>query len=241
MRYLLTLTLFCSLTLTSCTQRDNSTSKYSIRDTVLKEHFLAIDSLPYYDTTEINYRVLKAYQSNDTTFFKNLSTQIKKASEYKRYWSSMDTCIHQQNLKDLGVDEAYRFEFLPAFCSTPINVTVTIKGDSANLHFLLYQNKHDTVSCKVISEYDKKMSSKEWEEFNDKLSLADIWGLKRENGIHGLDGSTITFIGYQKGNSSFNRPDKICYVNRWEFSTLHDAFTYLLKISGNKKGCYWIH
>jgi hypothetical protein len=240
MRYFLTLAFFSFLVVTSCTQKDNSDLKYSIRDTVLKQHLLELDSLPYYDTTEINYKVLKAYQNNDTTFFKNLSNQIKKQKEYKQYWSLMDTCIHQPALQDLGADEAYRFVFLPAFCSTPINITVTKKGDSANLHFLLYQNQHDTVSCKVVSEFDKKLTSKEWEEFNDKLSLADIWGLKRENGIHGLDGSTITFIGFEKGNPSFNRPDKICYVNRWEFSTLHDALTFILKISGNKKGCYWV-
>jgi hypothetical protein len=227
--------------MTSCNQGNNSELKYSIRDTVLKEHLLEIDSLPYYDTTEINYKILRAYQNNDTAFFKNLSSQIKREKEYKNYWSSMDTCIHQQKLQELGVDEAYRFIFLPAFCRTPINMTVTKKGDITNLHFLLFQNKYDTASCKIISEYDKKLTQKEWEEFSDKLLAADIWGLKRENGIHGLDGSTITFIGYQKGNSSFNRPDKISYVNRWEFSTLHEAFTYLLKISGNKKGCYWIH
>lgn len=239
MRYLLRLTLFCSVILSSCTQRDNSTLKYSIRDTVLKEYLLAIDSLPYYDESEINYKILKAYQSNDTTFLKKLSYLIRN----KHYSSPLkDTCSHQQNLKDLGVDEAYRFEYFHAFCSMPINITVTIKGDSANLHLLLYQIKRNTYpcTCKDISEYDKKMSSKEWKEFNDKLLLADIWGLKRENGNFGLDGSTLIFIGYQRGNVSFNGLDNICYVRRWEYSTLHDTFKYLLKISGIKKGCYWI-
>ncbi|MGC4104051.1 hypothetical protein [Ferruginibacter sp.] len=240
MKYLPALAFLSLVIITSCTQKCNDQLKYSIRDTVLKQHLAELDSLPYYDTTDINYKVLKAYQNNDTTFFKNLIVQIKKQKEYSHYGSLMDDCIHQPELNDLGADEAYRFIFLSAFCIEPINVTVTKKGDSANLHFLLYQGQYDTIPCKIESEYDKKLTSAQWEEFSNKLFQADIWGLKRDNGMHGVDGSSITFIGYVKGNPSFNRPDKFCYVSRWEFSTLHDALTLLLKISGNKKGCYWV-
>jgi len=206
---------------------------------VLKEYLLEIDSFPYYDTTEVNYKVLKAYQKNDTVLLKNLIKQIREVKKQESVWSVMDTCIHQLKLQDLHVDEAYRFIFHPPFCTTPISVTITKKGDSANLHFLLYQNGYDTVICRIISEYDKKLTTEEWEEFRSKLWSGDIWGLKRENDIHGVDGSNLTFIGYQSGKF-WNTPDKISYGKRWVYSSLNEALRFALMKSGNKKGCYWI-
>lgn len=240
MRYYLIATLFFLIAFNGCKERYYNNSNPYLRDSLLKEYFSEIDSLPYYDTTDINYRVLRAYQNSDTALLKSLNSQIKKQNEFIRYRSLRDSCIHQKPLQQLDADEAYRFILLPAFCSTPINVTITKKGDSINLHFLLYQIKFDTASCRIISEYEKKLTSEQWQEFSNKLLLADIWGLKPENGIHGFDGSTITFAAYQKGNPSFNRIDKISFGTRWEFSTLYDPLQFILKISGNKKGCYWI-
>jgi hypothetical protein len=93
---------------------------------------------------------------------------------------------------------------------------------------------------RIIMAYNKKLTSKNWEEFSTVLIFADVRGLKRENGVHGFDGCTMNFIGYKKRDSSFSKPGKICFVNRWEFSTLHDALNLVLKIPGNKKGCYWV-
>ncbi len=240
MKNILLLLFLCTILNTSCQQSEITPVKYSLRDSVLKEHLNTVESLPYYDTAEINFKILKAYQNNDTTFLKSLRTQIAQEKEDVPSWLFGDSCLHQQKLQDMGVDEAYRFIYFPPFCTTPINVTVTRKGDSSNLHFVLYQNKYDTGACRIISEYDKKLTSNNWEEIKSKLRVADIWGLKRINGASGLDGNSLIFIGYQKGDVHFNRPDRYCYVYRWEFSTLGELLVAILKMSGNRKGCFWV-
>ena len=227
-------------TITSCKDRLSNRLNFSLKDSVLKEHLLAMDSIPYYDTTEINYKVLKAYQNNDTTFFKSLRIEIQKESEYRRRWENSDSCVHLKKINELNADEAYRFFYYPAFCPSPIIATITKRDTNINLHFIVYQSNYDTISCKIITEFNKKLTMKNWEDFSSKLGLADIWGLKRENGMQGFDGTTIRFIGYQKSNPYYNQKEKVCYVHRWEVTTLRDAFDIILKVSKNKKGCVWI-
>lgn len=239
MRPFIIITLVGCVYLLSCSQSENNAPDYSTRDSLIKVYLGDIDSLPYYDTTEDNYQMLKAYHKNDTALIKNALIKNREAREYERKWSFTDSCVHQMALQDLGVDEAYRMIYYPAFCTMPISVTLTKKGDSANLHFLLYEYAHDTVACRIISNYNRKLDINAWAEFRSKLWYGDIWGLKRENGIHGNDGTTLTVIGYQSGKP-WNTPDKISYANRWSYSSLSGALEFALVLSGNKKGCYWV-
>lgn len=223
----------------ACDSTNNNVVYVSQKDTLLKQYFAELDSFPYYDTTQLNYQMLRAYYHNDTNVMRNINLALKQEKEYDRFWSEMDTCIHQEKLQDLDVDEAYRFIYLPAFCSMSINVTITKKGDSSKLNFLLYQITFDTMQCRILSKFDKSLTRHQWEEFRSKMQWGDIWGLKRENGSHGVDGTNLTFIAYQNGQR-WDRADKINYGRRWVYSSLDDALTFILKISGNKKGCYWV-
>jgi hypothetical protein len=231
---------FVLMTVASCKNTSTQALPYSIKDTVLNEHLLALDSALYFDTTEINYKVLKAYQKNDTAFFKKLRLDIIKEKQFATERQLMDSCIHLQKLQDLKVDEAYRFIFTAAFCPYKLNVTVSKKADTANIHFIVYQYKWDTAVCRIISEYDKKLNSKDWETFSEAIDKSDFWGLKQQNGIHGLDGSTLITMGFIKAKNTFDTRPQYNYVYRWENTTLRDPFNLILKLSGNKQGCFWI-
>lgn len=224
--------------ISSCKRSDKPVITFN-RDSALKSYLQFIDTLPYYDTTDLNYKVLQAYQNNDSSFFIKFFKEQKRKEEFLKQWANNDTCVKLKSLEDLGVDQAYRFKYTSAFCSMPIVATVTKKGDIINLHFIVYQTQYDTVHCKIINEINKKMTLHNWEDFYRMLMQADIWGLKRENGISGVDGSTITFTAFENIPNT-SRPARQCYVERWVYSTLSDAFDYTLKLSGNTKGCYWI-
>lgn len=225
----------------SCNTKSNKTDNYSLKDTILVKHFEDIESSDDFDSTELNYKALKAYVNNDTAFFKKLESDIADNERYKKQWEYMDSCIHQPKLQSLQVDEAYRFIYSAAFCPYKTHITVSRKGDSSNIHFILYQNQWDTVKCQIITEYDKTLSSKHWESLMNSLSIADFWGLKKDNGVRGLDGNSLTVTGYIKGDSMYNRPAQFNYVYRWvyERTSLKGPFNLILKFSENKDWCIW--
>lgn len=72
MRNLFLLTLF-TLTLFSCKQEQPVEDKVSIFDSTLEAYFATIDKLPYYDTHDFDYQLLKAYYNKDTAVLKILN------------------------------------------------------------------------------------------------------------------------------------------------------------------------
>jgi len=218
----------------------NTSAEYSIKDSVLKEHLSTLDSLPYYDTTDINYKVLKAYQNNDTIFFNALHSSIERDRDLKRYWKEIESCIQQPKLEDLNCDESYRFIYSGPFCSLKQITTITKTADTINLNFELYQLKWNSLSCKKIDSSDKKITTRDWEEITRLLDRDDFWGLKRDNNIHGVDGSTLIVIGYVKGGVRHIKGMKYQYVYRWSSSVLKDAFELVTKLSSNTQGCLQI-
>jgi hypothetical protein len=127
------------LFLISCNTRKENTVTYQLRDSIIKKDFKFIDSSGEYDTTDINYKALKAYINNDTAFFKMLDAKITEATQEKAIEKFIDTCLNQPRLQDLNADEAYRFVYGAAFCNEEYNITVSKKGDSVNLHFVIYE------------------------------------------------------------------------------------------------------
>lgn len=229
------------LVLLSCNSKKNKKLNFSLRDTVLREHLQSLDSLTYFDTTDINYKVLKAYQSNDTIFLKKLHTDIENDKKYKRIRETEDSNIHQFQLQNMNVDEAYRFIYTGAFCPFKLNITVAKRGDSVKLSYIDYgyYEGQDTSINRFIN-YNKTLTIKDWNEIKESLVRADYWGLKRDNGYHGVDGTSITVLGYVKSDPEFNRHERVNYVYRWELTTLREVAHLILKLSDNKENCFWL-
>lgn len=236
MKHLTTVAIFFTALFASCNNRADNSVKYSLRDSITKKHLEWFDSSSYSDTTDINYKMLKAYIANDISFFKKLNTDMEKGQKFKHQQENNDSCIHQLPLQNLGADEAYRFVYTEAFCQYKINVTISKTGDSSKIHFIILQDGWRNDTCKVINEFDRKITRYEWDDFLRLMEDADFWGLKSHNGRRGLDGSDLVTTGFTKDYVYDSKP-KFNYVYRWGNSTLSVPFSFVLKLSGNKQWC----
>jgi hypothetical protein len=240
-----------SFFLFSCKQKIIQ-NEVSLRDTALRTYFKAIDSSPAYDTTNTDFRMLRAYYRNDTNYLKAYLENRKqylaylKNGDYKLDQVYPDSCIHQERLDRTDYEEAYRFKYFQSFCPYKINVTISRKVDSTVLSFLLYKPAEDpqfnTAGCKIIEQYSKTLSSKDWTEIHDAMTHADFWALSRINNVGGFDGSTLEVEGFLNEHLKTPHPPKYHRVRRWmgPSSALLDAFVTVLKLSGNKKGCFLV-
>jgi hypothetical protein len=225
-------------------------SGVSLRDTVLSTYLTAMGSIPAYDTNNTDFRMLRAYYRNDTNYLQEYLGKRKqylaylKKEDYKLDHVYPDSCIHQQRLDSTNYEEAYRFKYTQSFCPYKINVTVLRKADSTSLSFLLYKPADDpqfnTAGCKIIEQYSKTLSPKDWTEIRNAMTHADFWALNRINDIGGLDGSTLEVEGFLSERLKTPHPPKYHLVRRWigPSSALFEAFATVLKLSGNKQGCF---
>jgi len=225
--YYLFLFLF-ALIFHSCTNSNNQNSTFN-KDAALKQYLLSLESLPYFDGTDMNYKALKAYENNDSTFFMDLENKQNQEIKMLKYQEFRDSSLQLKKLESLGTEQAYRFSTTSSFENKSIVVTATKNSDTIYLHLLVYH----TIHCNYIidTKIDKKLSSDKWNDFYEKLMYADMWGLKRENGMGGNDGGTLTLIAYEN-KSPYQRLARQCYIYRWGYSSLIEPFHYLIKLSG---------
>ncbi len=198
-----------------------------------------VDTLPYYDTTTLEFRLLKAYSLNDTTTLKRLVERLKKMNTKADWQINLDSCVKQEAFKDVNSEEAYRFNYSSAFCPYRTSITIIKYKDSTVLNTVVYQYAWDTVPCKIIEQSAVAIDSLSWAKFQESLRLADFWGLKTDNGIHGVDGDVLEVYGFKQGTNPDWNPDKTNFISRWTpaYNSILDSFVILLKYSKTKKGC----
>jgi hypothetical protein len=233
----------------SCKQKETK-SQVSLRDTALSTYLKAMDSIPAYDTANTDFRMLRAYYRNDTNYLQEYLENRKqylvhlKKEDYKLDHVYPDSCIHQERLDRTDYEEAYRFKYTQSFCPYKVNVTVSRKADSIVLSFVLYKPADDpqfnTTGCKIIEQYSKTLSLRDWTEIHNAMTHADFWALSRINDIGGFDGSTLEVEGFLNEHLKTPHPPKYHVVRRWigSSSALFDAFVTVLKSSRDKEGCF---
>ena len=187
-----------------CRQAPAPKSSLSFKDSIIKAHFANIDSLEFYDTTDYNYRTLKAYLNDDTAFFEEMSRNIKIAKAQKNFEAPIDSCLRLKKLSELNAEEVYRFSHSESFCFYRQRVTISKTKYSISLHYLEYSATPDGnvieyrekkgvrrigPGCRIEKEFHKSISIKEWELFAKYVAMADFWRLK-DREYHGCcDGS----------------------------------------------------
>lgn len=216
-----TLYFFILLTSLSCNSGDNPKSSY--RDTVLSSYFNMVDSSGKFDTSDINFKALKAYYQNDTSYLKELDSYIKQQKTERNNWDLWQTDIPLPKLNQLNVDAAFRFVFSVYGAPTYEAITVTQKDTIYKLNYLCYYHDKDSSRFDKRKEFEKAISQKVWQEIVSKLLFADYWGLKNQKDNRGADGNDLTVIGYQK----FDNTERSHYVHRWTNTTLNDAFYFV--------------
>ena len=182
-----------------------------------------IDSSGMYDTTDMNYTTLKAYVQNDTASLKKLDSFIKDKKYSRPNWELWTSDIPLPQLKQMNVEEAYRFIF--SIQGAPYYEVITIlKKDTAfKLQYLFYQHNKDSSKFHKFKEFEKHISKEDWNILTAKINDADFWRLGNDNDYRGKDGYDLTVIGYYK-NDYLERNQ---YVHRWTNTTLNNAFYFV--------------
>ena len=230
--------LFLTLFICSCKQKPN-TQVSSTKDTILKSFFNIVDTLPYYDTTNLDYKFLKAYKENDTLNLKSI-TEYMQARSVKpwmnRYLKPMAV---NKEFDTLKADEAYRFVYESSFCPYFTVASIIQRGKKITVKAIVYENASalNPNPCTIAQQNEISIDSISWVKFQDAILNADFWGLKEDNGYHGCDGNSLDVLGYQK-STEYEGGAKRSYVTRWvKIDRLVEPFMMLLRFCHINKGC----
>jgi hypothetical protein len=233
------------LTIFGCTYRPPVQTHSDQRDLIVKNYLKRIDSSSiFHDTTDFNYKVLKAYVKNDSAFFLNMKN-LNKQLLLNRF--RPDTCVHTEKLVDLHVDEAYRFRHSESFCDYKQIITVSKLKDSILLDYLEFSNgpgepfeRSDGMviisPCKITRSLRKQLNLNEWNLLQRKIYDAEYYGMKSYYNNLTTDGSWWQLEAYKKDPSYLPK-----YYSVFRHSPANSKFCevgiYIMKLSGAKKMC----
>src|SRR5687768_10875227 len=115
--------IFISLVFFCCQQNHTSRGKHV--DTVIRNYLAMIDSSAKFDTSDFNYKALKACYFNDTAFMRELDTYVKNEKTARENWNLWQSDIPLPRLNHLNADEAFRFIFSVFGGNTYEAITIT--------------------------------------------------------------------------------------------------------------------
>jgi hypothetical protein len=224
--------------LIACSDKTSTHPAIQNRDSIMTKYFQVIDSLPYFDTLDLKFKLLKAYYNNDTTYLKKSYDEIAALLKYKTDMLESHFCEEPAPLNTLNYKEAYRFSYGAAFCDKAVNMTIGKSGDSIMLDLYLYEYNDNETECKTIRHTIQLIDKKVWDTLTIGLRQSDFWGLKEDNGRHGMDGSSLRVTGYERPINAFEGRYKTIY--RWaaEEMAIGILFKKLLDLSGTKVDCF---
>jgi hypothetical protein len=224
-----------SLFLLSCKGVVSHEQKSTLRDSVFNLYKELSLNNGKIDTSEVSYRLLKAYALDDSATLHRINVELKNEKENRTWPKQLGDCIKLTNLTDMDIEEGYRFEYDGAMCSLRQITTIYKRKDTIKLKFELYQLRWDTAECRKLEEIDRVLTAQNWKDFLQEIEGGDFWGLKSDNHRVGLDGSTYYITGFRKATD--RRPQQFHFVHRWEHTSLYNAFEYATLLAANKNGC----
>ena len=244
MRIKILIASILAIILFSCKNQSNINQSQITKDSLLNKYLAISNAKTFFDASEASILFLKAYNSNDTDALKRiceLAESISKEIGASKY----DSCINLTDLKELKVDEAYRFSYWQAFCDNSLNITITKKDSIFKIHYISFRgwiDENNKINCSITNEFDKLISIIDWEKFKKMINHSDFWTLNQvSQQPGGTDGNGVTVSGYIKGdiNRPYNKTDKFHMVYRWwiDGTDLVNPFLEIVKLSGKKSGC----
>lgn len=233
-----TISFFLLVLIISCDYKRESYSPVQNRDSIMTKYFQAVDSLPYTDTLEYDFKLLKAYYKGDTAFLKISYDNITELLKHRDKMREYHICEEPPALTTLKYEEAFRFSYGAAFCNKSVNLTIGKSGDSITLDFYLYEFNYEFKECKTIQHDTRNIDKQIWDTLIRGIRQADFWGLKEDNGNHGLDGSGLLVSGYERPINAFKGRYKTIY--RWaaEEMAIGVLFKTVLDLAGIKVDCF---
>jgi hypothetical protein len=231
--------IFFEVFIYSCNRNSKPNTSNATKDSVLSGFFKMVDTLPYYDTNNIDFKFLKAYKNNDTLGLTSIINYIQVRNVKPWMNSYLKPCAKNQEFDTLKADEAYRFVYESSFCPYFTVVTIIQTGDKIKATAIVYENASlmDSIPCTIAQQNEVMLDSISWEKFQDNILATDFWGLKEDNDYHGVDGSSLDVLGYQKSYRGLG--ERRSYVTRWSRSMdrLLEPFMMLLRLCKITKGC----
>jgi hypothetical protein len=241
--------LLSLLVMLSCRQVSNKHNTNSeIRDSAMRSYLTHTDNLfkdeiEFYDldSNEYNYKMLKAYYLNDTTYLKrvikNIENPENKNTSLDSFWKT-----NIPILKNLNIEEGYQFQYSETFCNDYYIITISQMKDSIKINTFIYRPTSvynvKPIKLEVVKKSNKLLSVKNWNELLDAIYLADYWNLKPRNDNEVLDPSFLTVVGIKRDIQN-NKIDKTNSVTRTVFrkTALYQAFLLSLKFAEIEKVC----
>lgn len=232
------LSFFLLTLLFACNDKTIKHSAMLDRDSIMTKYFQVIDSLPYFDTLDLKFKLLKAYHKNDTTYLRKSYDEIANLLKYRKDIIESHFCEEPALLNALNYEESYRFSYGASFCDKAVNITIGKSGDSIMLDLYLIEYSDKQTKCKTIKHTTQLANKQIWDTLVKGIEQADFWGLKEDNGRHGMDGSGLRVTGYERPINAFEGRYKTIY--RWaaEEMTIGVLFKKLLYLSGTKVDCF---
>lgn len=234
--------LMITALLFSCRQGSIQPTITNTRDTLLSKFLNMVDTLPYYDTTNLNFKLLKAYKENDTSNLEKIVSYIKQRSTTPWMHAYLKPCAINVAFDTLTADEAYKFSYESAFCDYYTIASIIQRGNKVKAVTTVFKNASamDSLPCTIVQQYETIIDSTAWVKFQEAIFAADFWGLKEDNEYHGFDGSSLAVQGYQKKfKSNQHIQSRRAYVSRWSNSmdNLLEPFMILLRLCKISEGC----
>jgi hypothetical protein len=230
--------LFLLALIISCKQKEAKRLSFN-KDSLFSVYLNNMNKSQVTDSKDLNFNILQAYKNNDSLLlYKTIHKQVENA-KFKEHIEKIYSALNLKKVNEIDAEQVYRFNFSSAFCITPTVLTVYKKNNTIRLQLIVYQADFNYEKIKVLHEINKEISIENWNKFELKLSQADVWGLKSDNEIQVLDGCAMIFSGYEKLENG-NKETRECFIKRQVYTTLREPFDFLMMISGNTKGCYWI-
>ena len=232
------ISFFLLTLLIACNDKIDRHSAAQDRDSIMTKYFQVIDSIPYVDTLNEDFKLLKAYHTSDTAFLKKTYDDVAELMKYRTEMLESHICEEPAALNTLNYEEAYRFGYGAAFCNKSANLTIGKSGNSITLELFLYELNDNQTECKTIQHTTHLVDKKIWDTLIGGIERADFWGLKEDNGRHGMDGSALHVTGYERPIKAFEGRYKTIY--RWaaEEMSIGILFKKLLDLSGTKVECF---
>jgi hypothetical protein len=221
----------------SCTNAQQP-SLHTTRDSIMRDYFTVVDSIPYFDTLKEDFKLLKAYHKNDISYLRDSYNDLLGSL---RSWDDFDTttdCNIPIAIHLLHYEEAYRFSYKAAFCDTLMIMTIGKQKSEIVAEIMLYATDMLTNRCEIVKQLHKKMNQQAWEKLIKGIRYADFWGLKTYNDVDGFDGSSLYVFGFKSGINAFKERHKVIY--RWtaERTAIGTVFKDMLDESGINVSCF---
>ena len=214
----------------------------STRDTLVRAYFKRIATLPYYDTSNLNFQLLKAYTNNDTSTLKALADYTGRTSTTPWMNEYLKPCALNLEFDTLTAEEAYRFSYESSFCDYYTIATIVQRGGRIRADATVYKNasKSDSLPCTIVQHGETELDRASWSKFQEEMLVADFWGSAQDNEYSGNDGNSLDVQGYRKffrGNRGVQ--PRRHYVSRWSWTMDHllPPFLLLLRRCKISKGC----